>query len=55
MIQEEKLLRAYMFFGDELSSFVVHARKKSRSLVKSHLPVWCTNAKGGTLFKDNYS
>lgn len=55
IIQKAKLLRAYVFIVDELSSFVVHARKKSRSQVKSYLPALCTNAKGGTEFKDSFS
>lgn len=55
-IQEEKLLKAYVFIRDELSSvYKSRQEKKSRSLVKSHLSLWCTNAKGDTQFKDIYS
>lgn len=45
-----------MFIRDELSSvYKSRQEKKSRSLEKSHLSLWCTNAKGDTQFKDIYS
>lgn len=30
-------------------------KKKSRSLLKCHLDLWCTKVKAGTHFKDRYS